>query len=105
MAVAFGGGFGAAPTVGAILRAVVAGGVGPRTATRTDLSRRAFLRGAGATGLGLVAAGAGIGRVVQRTTRPDPGPVIRRMARGVGSEGMTFLKRGHFAGRSGDLQL
>ncbi len=71
----------------------------------TDLSRRRFLATAGATGLGAVAAGAGIGRVTERAVRPDPGPVLTRMAHAVGAPGMEFLRRGTHPERSGDIQL
>jgi Type I phosphodiesterase / nucleotide pyrophosphatase len=105
MAVAYGGSLLLAPCAGVLLLAVLLWLGWRRAGTGTDFSRRAFLRGAGVTGLGLVAGGAGLGRVVQRATRPDPGPVVRQMARGVGAEAMNYLKRGHFPGRSGDLQL
>jgi hypothetical protein len=75
------------------------------TARETDLSRRSFLAGAGAAGLGVVAAGSGIGRVAERLARPNPAPTIERMARRVGAESMELVRRGHFPGRSGELQL
>ena len=76
-----------------------------RTSREADLSRRTFLKGAGVAGLGLVAGGAGFGRMAQRAFRPDPRPVLEQMARGVGAEGMEYLRRGFFPGRSGELQL
>ena len=105
MAVAYGGSLILAPAVGLVVLGVALWIGWRRTAAETDLSRRTFLRGAGVTGLGLVAAGAGLGRAIQRATRPDHGPVIEEMARAVGTEAMTYLKRGHFPDRSGDLQL
>ncbi len=75
------------------------------TARDTDLSRRNFLVGAGAAGLGVVAAGAGIGRMAERLARPNPAPAIEAMARRVGAESMELVRRGHFPGRSGELQL
>jgi Type I phosphodiesterase / nucleotide pyrophosphatase len=71
----------------------------------TDLSRRRFLATAGATGLGAVAAGTGIGRIIERATRPDPGPTLAAMAHNVGAPGMEFLRRGTHPERSGDIQL
>jgi Type I phosphodiesterase / nucleotide pyrophosphatase len=100
--------------VGSLLVAVVVGlavvGAGAVVAWRhrspsTDLSRRRFLATMGAAGLGAVAGGAGIGRVVERVTRPDPRPDIDRMARDVGARAMETLRRGVYPGRSGDLQL
>ena len=76
-----------------------------RTVHDTDLSRRTFLKGAGVAGLGLVAGGAGLGRIARRATLPNPRPVIEKMARGFGAEGMEYMKRGYFPGRSGELQL
>jgi hypothetical protein len=100
--------------VGSLLVAGLAGlavlGAGLAIAWRqrdasTDLSRRRFLMTAGATGLGAVAAGAGIGRVIERATRPDPGPTLQTMAHNVGAPGMEFLRRGTHPERSGDIQL
>jgi hypothetical protein len=71
----------------------------------TDLSRRRFLATAGATGVGAIAAGAGIGRVIERATRPDPKAALQRMAHRVGAQGMELLRRGVHPERSGDLQL
>jgi len=105
LGVAYAGSLILAPVAGVGLLAVVVWAGWRRTAASTDPSRRAFLKGTGLAGLGLVAGGAGAGRVLAREMRPNPGPVIRRMARGVGSEGMRYLRRGYFPGRSGDLQL
>ena len=105
VAVAYGGSLVLAPIVGAAVLGGLLWVAWRRSARDTDLSRRTFLRGAGLAGLGLVAGGSGLGRVVQRATRSDPAPVVHGMARAVGSEGMAYLKRGHFPGRSGDLQL
>jgi arylsulfatase A-like enzyme len=50
-------------------------------------------------------AGASIGRVIERATRPDPTATIRGMAHRVGAQGMELLRRGTHPERSGDLQL
>ena len=103
--VAYAGSLILAPIAGVVLLGAAAVVAWRRTAAGTDTSRRRFLVGAGVAGLGLVAGGSGVGRVLERTARGDPEPVIRSMARGVGAEGMRYLKRGHFPGRSGELQL
>src|SRR2546423_1462435 len=98
--------------IGSLLLAVLVGlavvGVGAVTAWRqrsieTDLSRRRFLATMGATGLGVVASGAGIGRVVERAGRPNPRLVLDRMGRTVGAQGMEFLRRGAFPRPPGGL--
>jgi Type I phosphodiesterase / nucleotide pyrophosphatase len=71
----------------------------------TDLSRRRFLATVGATGVGAIAAGAGLGRTIERATRPDPKATLQRMAHQVGAQGMELLRRGVHPERSGDLQL
>ncbi|HEY7281092.1 MAG TPA: alkaline phosphatase family protein [Actinomycetota bacterium] len=73
--------------------------------TATDVSRRRFLTTMGATGVGAIVVGSGIGRAVERATKPDPGPTLEAMARNVGAPGMEFLRRGAHADRSGDIQL
>jgi Type I phosphodiesterase / nucleotide pyrophosphatase len=105
LAIAYGGSLLLSLAVGVLVLAGLLWIGWRRTAAGTDVSRRTFLRGAGVAGLGLVAGGAGVGRVVQRATKPDPKPVVEAMARNVGSEVLTYLQRGYFPGRSGDLQL
>jgi len=103
--IAFSGSVVLALGVGIVVLAAVAWIGWRSTARETDLSRRSFLVGAGAAGLGVVAAGSGVGRVVERLARPDPAATIREMARRVGAESMELVRRGHFPGRSGELQL
>jgi hypothetical protein len=101
--------------VGSLLGSVAAGllvlAVGLRLAwvmTRPpepNESRRRFLAGAGAAGLGLVAGGAALGRTVRLATSHAPGPDLHKMAAGIGRVPLTRVKRGYFPGRSGDLQL
>jgi hypothetical protein len=92
-----------------VLGLVVAGGlllVIDRTAApQTDRSRRRFLGAAGVAGLAMAAGGASLGGVVERLSRPEPRTLLWDMARRVGAEGMRYIKRGHFPGRSGELQL
>ncbi len=104
-AVAFAGSVVLALAIGIVLLAAVSLMAWRSTARETDLSRRTFLLGAGAAGLGVVAAGSGIGRVVERLARPDPSRAIDAMARRVGAESMELVRRGHFPGSSGELQL
>ncbi len=100
--------------VGSVLMSVVAGllvlGAGSAIAWRqrdpsTDVSRRRFLATMGATGVGAIVVGSGIGRAVERSGKPDPGPTLQAMAHRVGAQGMEFLRRGAHPERSGDLQL
>ena len=72
---------------------------------REDASRRRFLALGGLIGLALATGGAELGRLVRRWTRTDPEPVIADMAAGLGSEALTYLRRGHYPGHSGELQL
>lgn len=89
--------------------AIVAAGlaIAWRQAARngTDSSRRDFLLGAGALGIGAVAAGAGGVRVLERVLGPDPVTAVDAMTREVGRDAMTMVKRGFHVERSGDLQL
>jgi type I phosphodiesterase/nucleotide pyrophosphatase len=101
--------------VGSLIASVVTGllvlGVGLRLAwvitrpSEVDESRRRVLLGLGAAGVAAVAGGAAIGGVTKRVTRPDPTPDLDHMATAVGSDALLHVKRGYFAGRSGDLQL
>ena len=70
-----------------------------------DPSRRRFLALSGLVGLVVALGGAEAGRLVRRWTRPDPEPVLQNMARGLGSEAMGYLRRGHYPAHSGELQL
>jgi len=70
-----------------------------------DPSRRRFLALSGLVGLLVALGGAELGRYVRRWTRPDPEPVLRDMASGLGSEAMEYLRRGHYPAHSGELQL
>jgi len=94
-----------AGVVGLVVVATGAAIAWRQRAAETDLSRRRFLATMGAVGLGAVAAGAGLGRVVERGVRSDPKPTIEGMARSVGGQGMELLRRGVHPERSGDLQL
>jgi predicted AlkP superfamily pyrophosphatase or phosphodiesterase len=71
----------------------------------TDASRRQFLLGMGAVGLGAVAAGTGGVRVLDRLVGPGSAGAVDVMAREVGRDAMTMVKRGFMAERSGELQL
>jgi predicted AlkP superfamily pyrophosphatase or phosphodiesterase len=73
---------------------------GPR-----DPSRRRFLALSAAAAVPFVLAGAGLGRLVRRLTKPDPGPTIERMAGDLGAEYLELVRRGFHAETSGDLQL
>jgi hypothetical protein len=70
-----------------------------------DPGRRRFLAAGGLIGLLLASGGAELGRLVRRWTRADPDPLIAEMARGLGSEALTYLRRGHYPAHSGELQL
>ncbi|MFL5735893.1 MAG: alkaline phosphatase family protein [Actinomycetota bacterium] len=76
-----------------------------RGAPAEDPSRRRFLAVSGLVGLLVALGGAELGRYVRRWTRPDPEPVLRDMASGLGSEAMEYLRRGHYPAHSGELQL
>jgi len=101
--------------VGSLVGSVAAGllvlAVGLRLAWVTgrprelDRSRRRFLAGAGAAGLGLVAGGTALGRTLARVTTPASGPDLDAMASAVGRVPLSRVQRGYFPGRSGDLQL
>ena len=71
----------------------------------TDVSRRKFLTTMGMAGAGAVVVGTGIGRVIERSSKPDPAETLKFMARKVGAQGMEILRRGVHPERSGDLQL
>ena len=71
----------------------------------TDGSRRRFLAGLSALGIGSVAAGSAIGRMALRLSRDDPQPTLEAMARSIGSEALLRVKRGYYPGRSGEIQL
>jgi len=73
---------------------------GPR-----DPGRRRFLALSAAAAVPFVLAGAGLGRLVRRLTKPDPEPTIRGMAEDLGSEYLELVRRGFHAETSGDLQL
>jgi hypothetical protein len=73
---------------------------GPR-----DPGRRHFLALSALAGLAFVLAGAGLGRLVRRLTKPSPEPVIEGMAKDLGSEYLELVRRGFHAETSGDLQL
>ncbi|HXF73851.1 MAG TPA: alkaline phosphatase family protein, partial [Actinomycetota bacterium] len=68
-----------------------------------DPGRRSVLAWLG--GLGLLAAGAGLGHAVRRLLRPDPRPTLERMARDLGAEYLELVVRAYHPERSGDLQL
>lgn len=71
----------------------------------TSPSRRGFLATIGLAGIGVVAGGSLTGRTIDRLTRPSPRPLLDGMASSIGSEGMLYLRRGVYPGRSGELQL
>ncbi|MFL5766500.1 MAG: alkaline phosphatase family protein [Actinomycetota bacterium] len=79
--------------------------VAARQERTEDPSRRRFLALSGLVGLLVALGGAELGRYVRRLTRPDPEPVLQNMARGLGSEAMEYLRRGHYPAHSGELQL
>jgi Type I phosphodiesterase / nucleotide pyrophosphatase len=79
---------------------LAAAGTGPR-----DPERRRFLRNTALAGLGLVAVGASGGRALKRLLRPGPGPALEAMAGDLGSEILLFMRRGHYPGRTGEVQL
>lgn len=109
--VAFGLAYGRGMVLAVVLGAsvVLAGAAALRTQrplpAEADHGRRRFLKAVGLLGAGFVAGGATVGRVVDRLTRPDPGPALQAMARDLGGEILQFIKRGYYPGRSGDLQL
>jgi hypothetical protein len=70
-----------------------------------DPSRRRFLAAAGLGGFALAIGGSGLGWTMRRLGRPPAGPIQEEMARGIGAEYMELIRRGHRAGRSGDVQL
>jgi hypothetical protein len=70
-----------------------------------DEGRRRVLALGGLAGLALATGGAELGRLVRRWSRADPEPVVADMAKGLGSEALDFLRRGHYPGHSGELQL
>ena len=76
-----------------------------RTGRPEDPSRRRFLALSGLAGLLVALGGAEAGRFIRRWTRANPDPVIQEMARGLGSEALTYLRRGHYPEHSGELQL
>ncbi|MDP9226791.1 MAG: alkaline phosphatase family protein [Actinomycetota bacterium] len=76
-----------------------------RAEPREDPSRRRFLALSGLVGLVVALSGAEAGRLIRRWTRANPDPVIQDMARGLGSEALTYLRRGHYPEHSGELQL
>jgi hypothetical protein len=77
----------------------------PFGAASAHPTRRRFLLGATAAGVGAVAAGATAGRAALRLTRPDPAPDLDLMARNLGTTALTRIQRGFHSERSGDLQL
>jgi hypothetical protein len=94
--------------LGAVIVAVFLAVARTRAGARRDPAdpgRRAFVRNVGLAGVGLVTAGTTAGRVAARLSRPDPRPAIDAMARGLGSEILTYIRRGHFPRRTGELQL
>ena len=70
-----------------------------------DPGRRRFLVGVGVGGFALALAGAPIGWLARKLSRPDPAPIQTAMAEGLGSEYMEFVRRAYRPGRSGDIQM
>ena len=56
-------------------------------------------------GFALALAGAPIGWLARKLSRPDPAPIQTAMAEGLGSEYMEFVRRAYRPGRSGDIQM
>ncbi len=100
--------------VGSLIVAIAAGAavlagwillVWPRVPRPADEGRRRLLLMLGLAGVGAVVGGSGVGRALLRWSRPDPGPLLRTMARAVGSDALRSMQRGYHPERSGDLQL
>src|SRR5437016_5492675 len=72
--------------IGSALAGVLVLAVGLRMAwvlhrpAEQDESRRRFIAGASAAGVGLVAGGSALGRTIFRATRPAAGPDLHEMA-------------------------
>ncbi|MEX0832663.1 MAG: alkaline phosphatase family protein [Actinomycetota bacterium] len=65
-------------------------------------SRREFLA---ALGIGAVALGAGGAVLARRLAQPTDAEIVEEMARDLGAEYTELVRRGFYAGRSGELQL
>jgi hypothetical protein len=94
-----------AGALGLAVALLIAAWMGPRPEGPSNPGRRGFLGLVGIAGIAAVAGGAGIGRALQRLTRPDPKPVLDAMARDVGADVLELVRRTYHPGRSGDLQL
>jgi len=91
--------------VGAGLVALAAGLHLARLRPPVDEGRRRLLAALGVAGIGAVAGGPFVGRVVERLARSADAELLDAMGRSLGAGALESLRRGYHPGRSGELQL